>query len=291
MGIADAVVFRVFSGIANGRLDDFYAVYVPGLFCQEEGDRPRAAVDVDNRFFAGQIRIGQGCFVEFLCLFTVDLEEGLSRYAEIQVTDGVGNGRASVYDLRLITQDDVRMARIDVLHDARKARHFFAQHVYEVLHMRYDGHGRDDTDHDFSRMDTRSSHNMADNARSPVFIIGGNLIVLHPLPHDGNDLIISVFLYGTGIDINNAMRLFGKTADVNGLLFATYGKLHFISIVPRPLGTQGRQDGNILQLTDMLYGILHLPLFFRQLPFIRKVLQLTAAAIGIDRTRRLYAMR
>ena len=104
-------------------------------------------------------------------------------------------------------------------------------------------------------------------------------------------MIISVFLYGTGIDINNAMRLFGKTADVNGLLFATYGKLHFISIVPRPLGTQGRQDGNILQLTDMLYGILHLPLFFRQLPFIRKVLQLTAAAIGIDRTRRLYAMR
>ena len=97
------------------------------------------------------------------------------------------------------------MARVNVLNDVRQPRHVFAQHLYKFFHMRHHGYGRDDTNHDLTRMNAGSAHNMTDNSRSPVFIIGGNLIFLHPLTDDRNNFVIAPFLNRTGINIDNAM--------------------------------------------------------------------------------------
>lgn len=63
----------------------------------------------------------------------------------------------------------------------------------QVFHVRHHVAGRDQADHDFARMDADAAHDVADDARPGVFVIGGDLEVLHPLADDGDDGVVPFF--------------------------------------------------------------------------------------------------
>ena len=83
-------------------------------------------------------------------------------------------------------------------------------------------------------MDTDASHDMADDARPGVFIIGGNLEIFHPLADDGDDSVVAFFLDGTIRHVDDFVRSRSKTADGDFPLSGSGdGELHLVAVMPR----------------------------------------------------------
>ena len=184
------------------------------------------------------------------------------------------------------------MALVDVLDDAGQTGDIPAQALDQVFHVRHHIAGRDQADHDFTGMDTDAAHDMADDARPGVFIIGGNLEIFHPLADDGDDGVIAFFLDGTIRHVDDFVRSRSKTADGDFPLSGSGdGELHLIAVMPGRMSPQGRQDVDILQVTNAFQGIPDLLALFLQFPFIAEVLELTAAAAVVDGTLGLDPIR
>ena len=287
------VVLGVADGVANGRCHDFDAVDLFGFLGQEQGDGPGAAVDVGHGFPAFEVGEIEGRFIEALGLFAVDLEEGLGGNVEGQGADGVVDGPFAVDGLGLGSQDDVGMALVDVLDDAGQAGDVAAQALDQVFHVRNHVAGRDQADHDFAGMDADTAHDVADDARPGVFVIGGNLEVLHPLADDGDDGVVAFFLDGAVRHVDDFVRSRSETADGDfSPAGSGDGELHLIAVMPGRMSPQGRQNVDVLQVANAFQGIPDLLALFLQFPFIAKVLELTAAtavvdgALGLDPLRR-----
>lgn len=122
IGVFNMVGLGVLFRVADSRRHDFDADGEAGLLRQEQRDGSRAAIEVDDVFAAFQIRQFQGFAVQFFHLLAVDLEEGLGRNVEFQVSDLVFDGRFAVDQVRLFAEDDVRAPFVNVLHDALEAR-------------------------------------------------------------------------------------------------------------------------------------------------------------------------
>ena len=90
---------------------------------------------------------------------------------------------------------------------------------------------------------------------------------------------------------HNRMAARGETAG-NDLAIATADrKLGLVAIPPGIRHPQHRLDRNIGQLADPLQRVLYRLPLDSQLPFIRQMLQLAAAAGFIDRARRRHPLR
>lgn len=129
------------------------------------------------------------------------------------------------------------MTRVHVLDDARKSRNLAAQHADQVLHVRYLVDSRDQADHNFARMDADAAHDVAHDACAQVFVIGGNLKILHPLTDDAGNEVVLILLNDAVFDIDDLVCRCSKAA--HGYLMLAYsrdGKLHLVAVVPRRLG-------------------------------------------------------
>ena len=204
---------------------------------------------------------------------------------EGQGSDGVVDGPFAVDGLGLGSQDDVGVALVDVLDDAGQARYVPAQALDQVFHVRHHVAGRDQADHDFTRMDADAAHDVADDARPGVFVIGGDLEVLHPLADDGDDGVVPFFLDSAVRHVDDFVRSRSETADSDFALAGSGdGELHLIAVMPGRMGAQGRQDVEALQVADAFQRIPDLLALFLQFPFIAQVLELAAAAAVVDGT-------
>ena len=184
------------------------------------------------------------------------------------------------------------MAFVDVLDDTFKARHVTAQVLDQIFHVRDHVRCRYQADHDFSRVDADATHDMTDDARPSVFVVGRNLEIFHPLADDGGDDVIAFFLNGAVFDVDDFMGRGRKTADGDvSLTRRGDGKLHLIAVIPRRLSAEDGQDVDALQMADAFHGVFYLLAFFLQFPFIAEVLKLTAAAAFVYRTGRLFPIR
>ena len=130
-----------------------------------------------------------------------------------QGADGVGDGVFAIDESRLVAEDDVGVARVDVLDDADEAGNSGTQHFHQVLHVRNLVAGSDETYHDFASLGADATHDVADDACSCIFVIGRDLKVLHPLADDGGDCIVFLFLDMTFGDVDDLVRSLGKAAD------------------------------------------------------------------------------
>ena len=211
---------------------------------------------------------------------------------EGQGSDGVVDGPFAVDGLGLGSQDDVGVALVDVLDDAGQARYVPAQALDQVFHVRHHVAGRDQADHDFTRMDADAAHDVAEDARPGVFVIGRDLEVLHPLADDGDDGVVPFFLDSAVRHVDDFVRSRSETADSDfALAGSSDGELHLIAVMPGRMGTQGRQDVEALQMTDAFQRIPDLLALFLQFPFIAQVLELAAAAAVVDGTLGLNPVR
>ncbi len=99
---------------------------------------------------------------------------------ELQVPDRIFDIRSPIEEDRLLTQDHVRIFRVDVDGNARHARlllqgcHKFIR-VQEVLHTPVN----DDADHPLSGRMTMTDQQVAHQPRVRVLIIRRNLIAIH----------------------------------------------------------------------------------------------------------------
>ena len=93
LGVFDAVVARIFPRVEDGGADDLNAVDVPRPLCEEECDRPRAAVGVDDGLRAVEVGVLQRLLIEDCRLCGIDLEEGARRDVKAELSKCVSDGR------------------------------------------------------------------------------------------------------------------------------------------------------------------------------------------------------
>ncbi|MNP64383.1 hypothetical protein D3C76_1598730 [compost metagenome] len=67
------VKFSVDTGIFNRFLYDFDAIHPLGMLREEKGDRPDAAVGINDSLLSGQARVFDGFAVKHFCLYRIHL--------------------------------------------------------------------------------------------------------------------------------------------------------------------------------------------------------------------------
>ena len=112
-------------------------------------------------------------------------------------------------------------------------------------------------------MDTDASHDMADNARPGIFVVGRYLEVFHPLADDTDDGVVVFLLDGTVGHVDDFVGRSGKAADGD---FSPAGcrdrKLHFIAVVPGRRRAQYGKYGDMAEMADTDDGVFYLLAFF-----------------------------
>ena len=157
--------------------------------------------------------------------------------------------------------------------------------------MRHISLGCDETDHEFSCPDADAAHDVADDARVGLLVIGRHAIVVHPLADDAQNVVVASLLNGARRDLNDPVAAGGIAADDGFPLCSRCGELHLVAVFPRRRCAQGWKDVYSRQMADAFQGVPYLPLFFQQLAVVAHVLELAAAALGVYGTLGLHALR
>lgn len=280
-GIAHVVVAGVFLRVEDGRLDDFDAVDLMRFLREEQRNRTRAAVGVDDRLFALEVGKFEGLVVEHFGLRRIDLEERTRRDMERQAADAVEDGRLAPEQLRLAAHDDIVAVRLDVLMHADDMGQAPAQGLDEFLFARQLLRRRDDDDHELA-LPADAADDMAHDARVFVFIIYGNAQFGDDIAHSIDDFVVAFLLDMAVARIDDFMAALCKAADDGFALLAADRKLHLIAVIPRICGTERRLDENVLLPADTRDGIDDLLALRLELGHIVEVLELAAAALIVD---------
>ena len=142
-GVALGVAPRIFDGGRHDlRADDLFRV-----FCHREADRARAAVEVEQRFRAGQRRVFGGLAVEALGLRAVHLIKGVRRDLEFEAAERVGDRGLAPEHAAVFPEHDVRFLAVNVEQHAGELRHGRAQQLDEQRLLVQRGAVYDDADH------------------------------------------------------------------------------------------------------------------------------------------------
>ena len=121
-------------------------------------------------------------------------------------------------------------------------------------------------------MHAHATHHMAHHALAGFFIIGADVIMLHPLAHRGEDSIVGFLGNQAAIGVDDVVGGGGVAANLQ-LSFAVLRRreLHLVAIMPRVVGTQHRQ-GLHLEVPNATQSVLHLLALGNQLPSIAQML-------------------
>lgn len=252
--VAHVVVARVFLCVEDGRLDDFDAVNLMRFLREEQSNRTRAAVGVDDRLFALEVGKFEGLVVEHFGLRRIDLEERTRRDMERQAADAVEDGRLAPEQLRLAAHDDIVAVRLDVLMHADDMGQAPAQGLDKFLFARQLLRRRDDDDHELA-LPADTADDMAHDARVFVFIVDGDAQIRDDVADGIDDFVIALFLDMTVARVDDFVTALRKAANDRLIFLTAYGELHFIAVVPRICGTERRLDKDVLLAADARDGV------------------------------------
>ena len=144
-----------------------------------EGNGPGPAVEVPDGFTSCQARIFQGLGIESLRLLRVDLEKGIRRDAEGEVSYSVMDDLGAAQEVSLPTEKSIAAGRIYIEGKRGHARKFketvrqgFPAGQAIAVYNR--------ADHDFACGPALADQDVPDQALTGFFIIGFDGIGLHP---------------------------------------------------------------------------------------------------------------
>ena len=123
--VTNAVVGGVALGVFDRLGDDLDADQRLAFVRHGQADGARAAVQVEQRFAAGQLSIFLRLRVQALCLGAVDLVERLGRDRKAQPAERVGDRIVAVFCIGALTKDHVGILAIHVEDDALDGGVFF----------------------------------------------------------------------------------------------------------------------------------------------------------------------
>lgn len=286
------VVPGVLPSIPDGRSHDFDAQGPLGFLGQEQGDGAGTTVGVDDFLLSREGRILEGCFIELFRLEGVHLEKRMGRNGKGEFAQTVVDHTGAPDDFVLRAHDHIGVPGIDVLDQGGEAGDFLAEHGGQVLQMGDLGLVGHQYSHHFSRLDSHSAHNVPDDAPAGILFQGGDPVFFHPRPDGLDNLIVGLLLDQTVLHIDDPVGPLGIAADGQGMVPSLGGRdLHLIPVVPRIICTQGILDTEFGEMADPFHGVHYGLAFQGQLGRIGKVLELAAAALGIDGTGRLHPVR
>ena len=161
---------------------------------------------------------------------------------EAQAAQTVLNRFRSVQHARLAAHDHVRLFFVDVLHYAHKSRNMAFQPFNKHAAVRNVIARGNNNRHHFAAVYAHASHNMAHKSLACLFVIGADVIMLHPGAHCFHNCIVRLFGNHAGIRIYDAVCCRRITAYLQHTFsIRCRGELHFVAVAPRLRRPQHRQ--------------------------------------------------
>ena len=281
-GIGNLISFCIFLGVFDGFLHDLDADDAFGFLGKAQRNGAGAAVGVDDGLATGELRAGEGFFVEPFGLEAMDLEEGEGGDFEGNAAEGGGQGFLAPKVMNLISQD--RIARM-VLHVVIDGDHF-GQGLAHFLHPQVGegelAHAGDDDRHDAAFV-ADPAHDVTDGAFLRFLVVGGDVVAGHEILSKAEEFVIDFFLNEATVDGDHLVAALAVVAKHCALLAFGGRDGHFISVMP---GMGGADDGLhqvFADAADAAHHVTDPALLDSELPFVGEVGNLAAAAALVYR--------
>ena len=240
--ISAFIFLSVFLRVLNRRRHNLNTINLFGVTRKIQRNRTCTAVNVHHCFLAAQRRKLQRLVIQLFCLLAVHLEEGLRGNMKAQASQAVLNRFRSVQHTSFAAHDHVRLFFVDVLHHAHKSRNIAFQPFNEHAAVRNVIAGGNDNRHHLAAVYANASHNMSHESLACLFVIGADVIMLHPGTHSFHNRVVRLFGNHAGIRIYDAVRCRRITAYMqHAFSIRCRGKLHLIAVAPRLRRPQHRQ--------------------------------------------------
>ena len=240
--ISAFIFLSVFLGVFNRRSHNLDTINLFGMTRKIQRNRTCTTVNVHYGFLAAQRRKLQRLVIQLFGLLTVHLEEGLRGNMKAQASQAVLNRFRSVQHTSFTAHDHVRLFFVDVLHHAHKSRNIAFQPFNKHAAVRNVIAGGNDNRHHLAAVHAHASHNMAHESLACLFVIGTDVIMLHPGAHCFHNCIVRLFGNHAGIRIYNAVCC----RCIAAYLQHAFGvrcrrELHLVAVTPRLRRPQHRQ--------------------------------------------------
>ena len=181
--VFNAVAPGVFLCVLDGLGDHFHADGLPGGPGQTQGDGAGAAVEIQYRLCAVEIRQSQSLSVQDLRLMVVDLVKGGGTQPEPQRAQLVFNESVAPESVIGFAQDHVVRPGVDVVDHGGDGGDCRPQRLDQLLPLGQSLAVCRDTDHHRSGDGGLSDKNVTDVPGAGGLVIGENVILRHPFQH------------------------------------------------------------------------------------------------------------
>jgi len=255
-GVLHPVVPRVVARVADGRLDRVHAHDLRGAALgRDEADGAGAAVGVDDALRAVQARERDGALVEHGGLHGVHLVERLRRYAEAKAAERVEDEARAVQPLLALAQDDVRLARVHVLHHRRDERALLRELAAERLGVGERvvvGHERHEH---FAALVAHAHDHVAHEARAAVLVVGRDLVLEHDGLHGRDHALAVLVFHEAAARVDDPVRPRGVHARqdtlpaVGAALARREGRHDLVAVAVRALHAEYRAELRLGEFT------------------------------------------
>lgn len=283
--VADAVGLCIFLRIADGVGDDLDADDAPGFPGEAEGNGASAAVGINDRFLSGEFRKIEGRAVEHLCLFGIDLKEGIGRDLEAEAAQGAGQRFCAPEAADLRAEDDVARPALHIVVEGNHLRQGLPHFPDPFLFAGELRRGGDDDGHELSVV-AHAAHDVAHAALAGLFLVGADAVLVHEGLCEEEEPVIGFLLDGAGQGGDDGVAALTVVAEARPAVNETGGDGHFIPVTEGMRGGEDRTDdvrGIASDFRDRAGGALP---FGPELALISEVGDLAAAAVRIDRAGR-----
>lgn len=284
VGVVDAGCFGVLFGVVDSFFDDVHSPDFFGSVCEPEADGADAAVSVDDFFVAGEGGGFLGFSVELARLERVELEEGAGREFVGELVQAFFNAVLTLKVDRLITEDQGRLLRIDVLDDGDDFRQALADFLDEEILLRDLLFRSNKYDLDLSRFESYACDNRLDDLAFLLFVINGDLEIIDDADDFRCDLVRQRMLDDTFVDVDELVGIQAVEAGDGFAVLCADLELAFVPVVPRIIHSDCRADIELIEieLRVALEGLDQDIAFGVQLSLILKMLKLASTALFID---------